>query len=146
MLAYSGLRISEALDIKLSELNLKAKELIIKNGKGSKQRLVIINDKIINALKEYLKERENLINKNSDYLFISRESEKVSRTRINHIFNNYSDKITPHILRHFFCSNALENGWSVHEVAAQAGHTNIQTTLVYTNPSREEMKRKSNLL
>jgi integrase/recombinase XerD len=146
LLAYSGLRISEALSIKLSDVNLKAKEIIIKNSKGSKQRLVIINDKIINALKEYLKERDILGNRDSEYLFISRESEKVSRTRINHIFNEYSDKITPHILRHFFCSNALENGWSVDEVAAQDGHTNVQTTLIYTNPSREEMKRKSNLL
>jgi integrase/recombinase XerD len=146
LLAYSGLRISEAINLKLSDINLPAREILIRYGKGKKQRLVIINDKVVNAIKQYLKERESQRFKDSEYLFISRESEKVSRTRVNHIFNNYNDKITPHTLRHFFCSYALKNGWSVHEVAGQAGHSNIHTTLIYTNPSREEMKRKANLL
>lgn len=146
LLAYSGMRISEAVNLKLSDVNLAAGEIIVRYGKGKKQRLVIINDKIVNAIKTYLSERGKLRNKDSDYLFISRESSSISRTRINHIFNEYSDKITPHMLRHFFCSYALEKGWSVHEVAGQAGHAYIHTTLIYTNPSREEMKRKSNLL
>lgn len=146
LLAYSGMRISEAVNLKLSDINLTAKEIIVRYGKGKKQRLVIINDKVANAIKAYLSERGKLRNKDSEYLFISRESNRISRTRINHIFNDYSDKITPHMLRHFFCSHALEKGWSVHEVAGQAGHANIHTTLIYTNPSREEMKRKSNLL
>ncbi|HBF38043.1 MAG TPA: transposase [Firmicutes bacterium] len=146
LLAYSGMRISEAISLKLSDINLLAKEILVRYGKGKKQRLVIINDKIVNAIKQYLKERETQKFKDSEYLFISRESEKVSRTRVNHIFNDYSDKITPHTLRHFFCSYALENGWSVHEVAGQAGHSNIHMTLIYMNPSREEMKRKANLL
>jgi len=146
LLAYSGMRISEAVNLKLSDVNLVAREILVRYGKGKKQRLVIINDKIVNAIKTYLSERGKLKNKDSDYLFISRESSRISRTRINHIFNEYSDIITPHMLRHFFCSYALEKGWSVHEVAGQAGHANIHTTLIYTNPSREEMKRKSNLL
>lgn len=146
LLAYSGLRISEATGLKLSDLNLQAKEILVRYGKGKKQRLVIINDKVIHAIKSYLKERDSLKHKESEYLFISRESGRVNNTVINRIFNKYSEQITPHTLRHFFCSYALENGWSVHEVAGQAGHSNIHTTLIYTNPSREEMKRKANLL
>lgn len=146
LLAYSGMRISEALNIKMSDMNLTAREILIRYGKGKKQRLVIINDKIVNAVKEYLKERENYRYSDSEFLFVSRESKKVDRTTINHIFNDYSNKITPHTLRHFFCSYALENGWAAHEVANQVGHSNIQTTLMYTHPSRDEMKRKSNLL
>lgn len=53
------------------------------------------------TLKEYLKERETQKNSDSEYLFISRESHKVDRTVINRLFNQYSDKITPHTLRHF---------------------------------------------
>ncbi|ABO50345.1 phage integrase family protein [Desulforamulus reducens MI-1] len=146
LLAYSGMRISEAVNLKLSDVNLTAREIVVRYGKGKKQRLVIINDKVVNAIKTYLSERTKLRNRDSEYLFVSRESCRISRTRINHIFNGYSDKITPHMLRHFFCSYALEKGWSVHEVAGQAGHANIHTTLIYTNPSMEEMKRKSNLL
>jgi integrase/recombinase XerD len=146
LLAYSGMRISEALNVKLADMNLISKEIVVRFGRGKKQRIVIINDKIVNALREYLKERHTLKNTDNEYLFLSRESGNVNRTRINHIFNKYSDKITPHTLRHFFCSYALENGWAAHEVAAQVGHSNIQTTMIYTHPSREEMKRKSNLL
>lgn len=146
LLAYSGMRISEATGLILSDINLPAAEILVRYGKGKKQRIVIINDKIINALRAYFKEREEGKYKDSEYLFISRESGRIDNTVINRIFNKYSDKITPHTLRHFFCSYALENGWSVHEVAGQAGHSNIHTTLIYTNPSREEMKRKANLL
>lgn len=146
LLAYSGMRISEALNIKITDINLVAREILVRYGKGKKQRLVIINDKTVNAIKEYLKERSQQSNKDSKYLFISRESNKVDRTVINRIFNEFSDKITPHTLRHFFCSYALENGWSTYEVAAQVGHSNIHTTMMYTHPSRDEIKRKANLL
>lgn len=146
LLAYSGMRISEALNIKLSDMNLTTKEILIRYGKGKKQRLVIINNKIVYAIKEYLKERAEQKNNFSEYLFISRESIKVDRSVINRIFNEFSDRITPHTLRHFFCSYALENDWSTHEVAAQVGHSNIHTTMLYTHPSRDEIKRKANLL
>lgn len=143
IMAYAGLRISEALNIKLSDYNLVSQELTVKDGKGNKQRIVYLNDKVINAVKEYLKER----NSQSEFLFVSRENDSINRTRINQIFNKYSDKITPHTLRHFYCSNAIESGgYSIHEVANQAGHSNIHTTLLYTNPSREKMKEKANKL
>ena len=103
---------------------------------------VYINDRIAAAIREYLKER----NADSPYLFASRQCAKLSASRINQIFNQYSDTITPKTLRHFFCSNALENGYSIHEVANQAGHSNVQTTLIYSNPSAKQMKEKANKL
>lgn len=142
IMAYAGLRISEVLNITISSIDLIGKELTVSDGKGSKQRIVYLNDKIVNAVKEYIQER----NHDSKYLFVSRQGNKINRTRINQIFNKYSDKITPHTLRHFYCSNAIESGYSIHEVANQAGHSNIHTTLLYSNPSKEKMKEKANLL
>lgn len=142
LLAYTGLRISEALNIKIEDMNLETRELIVKKGKGYKQRIVYLNSKVINAIKEYLKIRES----DSEYLFVSRQSDRLDRTVINRHFKKYSNKITPHKLRHFFCTNAIENGFAVHEVANIAGHSSIQTTLIYTNPSREAMKNKIELL
>jgi integrase/recombinase XerD len=49
--------------------------------------------------------------------------EPLDRSTVNKVFNKYSDKITPHTLRHFFCTIALESGLSVHEVAYLAGHS-----------------------
>ena len=139
--AYSGIRRSECVDLKLDQVDLTAKEIRV-IGKGDKQRLVYINYKIVHALREYLKERKS----DSPFLFVSRQSGKLAPSRINQIFNKYSDVITPKTLRHFFCSNALENGYSIHEVANQAGHSNVQTTLLYSNPTAQAMKDKANKL
>ena len=141
LLVYAGLRRSECVNLKLDQVDLIAKEIRV-IGKGDKQRLVYINDRIAAAIREYLKER----NADSPYLFASRQCAKLSASRINQIFNQYSDTITPKTLRHFFCSNALENGYSIHEVANQAGHSNVQTTLIYSNPSAKQMKEKANKL
>lgn len=143
IMAYGGLRISEVLNLKLDDIDLTSKELVVKEGKGDKERIVYINSKIVEAVKEYLKVRKE---DSTNYLFISNKGGKIDRTVINKVFNKYNDKITPHTLRHFYCSNALETGFSVHEVANQAGHSNIYTTLLYTNPSKEKMKNKAELL
>lgn len=139
--AYSGIRRSECVNLKLDQVDLTAKEIRV-IGKGDKQRLVYLNDRIVAALREYLKERKS----DSPYFFVSRQSEKLAPSRINQIFNKYSDVITPKTLRHFFCSNALESGYSIHEVANQAGHSNVQTTLIYSNPTAQAMKDKANKL
>jgi integrase/recombinase XerD len=108
LLAYSGLRISEALNIQIGDYNLEAGECIIRNGKGNKQRTVILNSKVTAAIKEYLLERNSYSTASiSNYLFLSKRSKKIDRTVLNKIFNEYSDKVTPHQLRHFFCTNAL---------------------------------------
>ena len=102
-----------------------------------------LNDKTVHAIREYLKVR----NSDSPYLFVSRQSEKMAASRINQIFNQYSDVITPKMLRHYFCSHALDTGdYKIHEVANQAGHSNVQTTLIYSNPSARQMKEKANKL
>lgn len=118
--AYSGLRRTECVGLLLEQVDLVSKEIRVV-GKGDKQRLVYINDKIVHAIREYLKERRS----ESPYLFVSRQNEKLSPSRINQIFNQYSDCITPKTLRHYFCSHALESGYSIHEIANQAGHSNV---------------------
>lgn len=142
IMMYAGLRISEVLDVKVDDFNLESKELIVK-GKGNKARIVYLNDKIINALRVYLKE-EYKENENG-YLFVSTRGNRLDNSVVNKLFNKYSDKITPHTLRHFFCSRAVEV-MSIHEVATLAGHSNINTTLRYTNATVEEMKNKVNLI
>ena len=95
--AYSGIRRNECVNLKLSQIDLTARELRIV-GKGDKQRLVYLNDKIVHAIREYLKVRDS----DSPYLFVSRQGEKLTPSRINQIFNQYSDVITPKTLRHYF--------------------------------------------
>lgn len=137
LLAYAGLRISEALYIQLTDFNLTVGELKVR-GKGDKDRIVYLNDKIINSMREFLRVRDS----ESPYLFANKSNGIIHRSTINKVFNKHSNKITPHVLRHYFCTIALEGGLSVHEVAYIAGHSNIHTTLLYLNPSRESMRNK----
>lgn len=149
LLAYAGLRISEALNLTMDDFNLVSREMLIK-GKGTKTRTVFISDKVKEAIQSWLKVRGFEIE--SKYLFISNRNKQLNRTTVNKIFKTYSKmvnrdiNITPHDLRHFFCSHAINNGMSVHEVANQAGHSNIHTTLLYTNPSKQELIIKMNQL
>ena len=147
LLAYTGLRISEALAIQLDDYNLQTGECIIRNGKGEKQRTVYLNSKVIHALRDYLKVRNKYAHAEiSPYLFLSKKSKKLDRTTVNRIFKKINPEITPHELRHFFCTNAIEKGLSIHEVANQAGHSNIHTTLLYTNPDKAKLKNKMEFL
>ncbi|OAA87813.1 tyrosine-type recombinase/integrase [Clostridium ljungdahlii] len=142
LMSYSGLRITESLSIKLADICLEGKEIIIRKGKGNKQRVVYINTKIVEALKAYVKVRRD----DSEFLFVSRESKNLSRSVVNREFKKYSNVITPHMLRHYYCSHALDMGYSVAEVAYQAGHRDTRTTLIYTNPSRKKLKEMAELL
>jgi integrase/recombinase XerD len=143
LLAYGGLRISEALNLKMNDFNFTSRELLVKDGKGDKTRTVFINDKVKESLQEWIKERGEV---ESEYLFISNRGKQLDRTTVNKIFKEYTSEITPHDLRHFFCSHAINSGMSVHEVANQAGHSNIHTTLLYTNPSKQDLINKMNQL
>lgn len=138
---YSGIRRSECVNLRLDQVDLTAREIRV-IGKGDKQRIVYINDKTVHAIREYLKVRDS----DSPYLFVSRQSGKMNPSRINQIFNQYSDTITPKTLRHYFCSHALETDYAIHELANQAGHSSVQTTMIYTNPTAKAMKEKANRL
>jgi integrase/recombinase XerD len=148
LMAFGGLRISEALNLKMDDFNLISREIIV-HGKGGKTRTVFMNEKVKVALQGWLKVRKEQGIEN-EYLFVSNRNNRLDRTTINKLFKDYEEQlgkeITPHDLRHFFCSHALESGLSVHEVANQAGHSNIHTTLLYTNPTKEDLLEKMNRL
>ncbi len=82
LIAYTGMRISEALNIRMDDFDLSGKECVIRNGKGDKQRTVILNTKVINAIRGYLKDRDNIkSSQNSDYLFVSKKNKNWTEQR-----------------------------------------------------------------
>jgi len=143
IMAYAGLRISEVISLYVEDIVFASGEILVRSGKGDKARAVYLNDKIIHAVREYLKERKS----DSPYLFPSRQGQKLTRSRVNQIFNKYSNLLTPHKLRHFFCSQAQNvAGYSIAETAQQAGHASPRTTMRYTHPDRKAMIEKANKL
>jgi integrase/recombinase XerD len=154
LLAYTGLRISEALSLVIHDLYLESQELLVRDRKGKKSRTVFLSDKVVRLLRDYLKQErsEYRLTEGIPYVFVSNRSQRLSRITIFKSFSKYSKladiqpAISPHDLRHFLCSNVLEKGLNVHEVAFIAGQSNIHTTLLYTNSSRKAMLDKLNQL
>ena len=144
LLQYCGIRISECIAIKLDDISIDSGELIIRNGKGGKQRILYLNDRCISAIKGYIEVRPETKN---EYLFITRESinknKPINRVSVNMIFSN---TITPHQERHAWATHGLESGtYSINEVAYLAGHKSLTTTQIYLNPDVVKMKEKANL-
>jgi integrase/recombinase XerD len=108
-----------------------------------------MNDKVKVALQSWLKDRKEKGGEH-DFLFVSNRNKPLNRMTVSKLFKEYSDRVgkdvTPHDLHHFFCSHAINSGMSVHQVTNQAGHSNIRTTLLYTNPTKDELIRKTNQL
>lgn len=146
IMAYAGLRISEVLALKKVDVNTTANQIRVTDGKGEKQRTVIINSKIVSAIREY--EKSDSVK--SEYLFHNSKGKILNPSTINKVFDEFSVEgyhIHPHMLRHFFCYNALESGaYSINEVSNQAGHTSIKTTMRYLNPNLDAIKKKAELL
>lgn len=116
-MAYAGLRISEVLQLKKVDVNITANQIRVTDGKGEKQRTVIINSKIVSAIREYQKSDQV----ESEYLFHNSKGKVLNPSTINKVFDEFSVEgyhIHPHMLRHFFCYNALESGaYSINEVS-----------------------------
>ncbi len=96
LLAYTGVRISEALSIKMNDFNLQTGECIIRSGKGGKQRIVLLNSKVLSAIKDYLIDRKTYSTAHeSPYLFISK-SEKSSTVRSSIVSLNHTAMLLLH--------------------------------------------------
>ncbi len=139
ILTYGGLRESEMVTIRLVDIKLDERFINI-IGKGNKFRQIIINDIMYDAIKKYLEVRQK-INTDNPYLFVGQKNmknkEPLNRNFCNRLLDKYKNlcksvKIHPHLIRAFFCTNALHNaGYSIEQVANQAGHSSLNTTKEY---------------
>lgn len=146
LLISTGIRIGEVCSIKLDDINIIDKTLLI-HGKGRKERLLYLSSSdTINNIKKWLDIRSNHL---SNYLFLNRYGNPLTIHSIEDIFYKYRDlsKInpysTPHYLRHTFATNLLSNGADIRSVQEILGHSSISTTEIYTEIS---LNRKQEVL
>ncbi|MEM5867627.1 MAG: tyrosine-type recombinase/integrase [Candidatus Aenigmatarchaeota archaeon] len=141
MLYSSGLRLSELINLKVEDLELKEKIGWVRTGKGEKDRAFIISEKVLEKLEKFI------VGKNpSDYLFNGRNG-KLSPRAIQKIVSNaakkagIAKKVSPHTLRHSFATHLLESGENIRKIQELLGHSSLNTTQVYTHISIEEIKK-----
>ncbi len=139
----SGLRVSELLSLKISQINFE-KGVIEIIGKGNKQRKVPFGEYAGDYLKQYIDVRKKHRSKCNN-LFINRYGNALSRQYFFKQIKKYAEQvgikenISPHTLRHCFATHMLENGADLRAVQEMLGHSNIATTQIYTNISTKRI-------
>jgi len=153
VLYASGLRVSELVNLRISDLFLND-EFIRVLGKGNKERLVPINQDAIFQLKRYLTEIRTHISPkkgDEDIIFLNRRGGKLSRNMIFIIVKKLAEiagihkKISPHTFRHSFATVLVENGADLRAVQEMLGHASILTTEIYTHLDRRFLKETMEL-
>jgi len=145
-----GLRVSELIDLKISEIYWKEGFIRI-IGKGNKERLVPLGKIASKHLKIYIQEvrvhQKNIKEEFIDHVFINKNGTKLSRVMIFKIIKSLKQKsginknISPHTLRHSFATHLVEGGADLRAVQEMLGHQSITTTEIYTHLDRNFLKQ-----
>ena len=145
-----GLRISELVNLKLSELYLEEGYIRV-HGKGRKERLVPIGDNAIEKLRQWFVVRQDVEVKpgEEDYVFISlRRGKHLSRISLFVYIKEYAEKagirksISPHTFRHSFATQLLEGGANLRAIQAMLGHEDIGTTEIYMHIDKSHLRQE----
>jgi integrase/recombinase XerD len=136
LLYSSGLRVSEAVKLKIENIYFKDKILIIKNGKGKKDRYVITSERFLKDLVKFLEQRKD----KNPYVFISNHNPETHLTirTVEEVVKNSAKKaeikrrVFPHALRSTFATHLYQNGTDIFKIQKLLGHSRIETTKIYT--------------
>ena len=145
LLFSTGIRVSELCNIKRKEINLEEGELLI-FGKGAKERMLQIgNENVLKILKSYATLYEDDL-KDSEYFFLNKNKERLSEQSVRILLKTLETEIgldqhiTPHMLRHTFATQLLEEDVDIRYIQRILGHSSISTTQIYTHVSSHKQK------
>lgn len=140
MFYSTGIRVSELVNLKLEDINRSKLEIRVL-GKGSKERIVPLNDYVLKALSEY-QATSNL----TDYIFINKNKKQLTTRGVRYIMHeivrksSLTKKVSPHTLRHSFATELLNAGMDIRVVQELLGHESLASTQVYTHLSKAKIK------
>lgn len=143
----TGLRVSEAVNIEINNINKKEQSIKVL-GKGNKERIVYYGDYAKNYLEDYLDLRRNINIVDKDYLFLNKNYTRLTRRGVEYLISDISkkallrQKISPHTLRHSFATEMLNNGCDIRSVQELLGHKSLSTTGIYTHVTNEVVRQE----
>jgi integrase/recombinase XerD len=147
LLYATGLRVSELINLKQSQINFNQGVLRIV-GKGDRERLIPLGEESQRWLQDFIDgpRMEILLERQTDYLFPTRRGDRMTRQAFWHIIKRYAEKagirrkLSPHSLRHAFATHLLNRGADLRVVQLLLGHSDLSTTQIYTHVARERLK------
>jgi integrase/recombinase XerD len=139
LLYSSGIRLNELINLKRENIDPLRKIIFISQGKGKKDRITILSEKISKEIFEYIC-KENF---NTKLLFETNQGKKYSQKSIQLILKkaskNIGKNVTPHMLRHSFATHLLEQGTDIRYIQKLLGHSNLETTQIYTKVANTDL-------
>ncbi len=150
VLYATGMRVSELVNLKFEQIDLTNKYIRVV-GKGNKERIALLNNKSIQALKDWIKIRDKKFSKKNlgeynNYVFLSKLGKPISRIDFWEQLKNYvkqagiTKNVSPHTLRHSFATHMLKYGADLRVVQELLGHADISTTQIYTHIDKQHLK------
>ena len=147
LLYATGLRVSELINLKQSQINFNQGVLRIV-GKGDRERLIPLTDESQRWIRDFIDgaRMEILLERQTDYLFPTRRGDRMTRQAFWHIIKRYAEKagirkkMSPHSLRHAFATHLLNRGADLRVVQLLLGHSDLSTTQIYTHVAKERLK------
>jgi len=129
----TGVRVSELISLKTADISDNWIRVIY--AKGSKQRVVPIAYKALDALEQYISQRKH----KSEYLFLNYMGKPISRISVFKITKKYFD-VSPHVFRHSYATSLILGGADLMVVSELLGHSNVETTQIYTHIEQQHLK------
>jgi integrase/recombinase XerD len=142
----TGIRLGEAVRADVSDLDLREGVLLVRSGKGKKDRVVPVEGRAVVALGIYLSDsRPELVKRVDAALFLSREGSRLSIIGLRAVVKRHGDAIgihvSPHVLRHTCATHLLRGGADIRHVQELLGHRSLQTTALYTRVAIEDLRQ-----
>jgi integrase/recombinase XerC len=144
LILYAGLRVGEITQLRMSDVILDERKgsVIVREGKGTKRREIPLNAKARKAILDYLRVRPDVEN---IYLLLGQRNEAIKSKTVQRSVSRFAGLIglkdvTPHTLRHTFAKSLIDNGVSLDKVATLLGHSNLNTTRIYTTPGLHDLE------
>lgn len=138
----AGLRVSELINLRVRDLELRRRFGYVKNGKGGKDRIFVVSERLVAIIQQII---TNNRLEEEDYLFSSMRNKKYNTATIRKIIKSSVKKsrikknVHPHTLRHSFTTHLIDNGHSISEVQAILGHKSPETTLTYLHTASSKL-------
>ena len=142
LMLTAGVRVSELCSLRWIDIRYKENKILIKEGKGQKDRNIFIPESLMSRLKEYRNEAPESV-----YIFATRTGKPIHRATLNTLVKKYARKagieknVYNHLLRHTALTDLYTDTKDIRLVQNIAGHSSIQTTMIYTHISAEEIKK-----
>lgn len=142
----TGLRLAEACALRWKHINLTSGKLMVREGKGAKDRTLWLGEDRLEQLRKWKERQVKWLDETPEHVFTTRNGDSLSHRYVQKMVDNYSEKaeidknVHPHTLRHTFATDLYRETGKIRLVQKALGHSDLSTTMIYTHIVDDELE------